>query len=133
LSLPRFSEKALEGTAVKVNERYEMRIDHTCVRGTMLRLVDSAPKACAAGILNLTEMQILAAARVTVKALGVDARLSRTKVLLYQRKAETNALVLWKAYGLETQYLRGQGRRTGSKEGNFFLVTTRIRYSKCVG
>jgi hypothetical protein len=72
LSLPRFSEKALEGTsaptAVKVNERYGMRMDHTCIIGTILRLAYGAPQACAAGTLNLTEMQIVVAARVSVKA-----------------------------------------------------------------
>lgn len=62
----------------------------------MLRLAYGAPQLYAAGTLNRTEIQIVVAARVTVKAQGVDARLSVTKgprVLLYQQEAETNTLV----------------------------------------
>jgi predicted regulator of Ras-like GTPase activity (Roadblock/LC7/MglB family) len=53
-------------------------MDHTRVRGAMLRLAYGAPQACAARNQNRTEIQVVVAARVTVKAQRVDARLSRT-------------------------------------------------------
>jgi hypothetical protein len=88
-SLPRFSEKALEGNdsahggeGSAINEKHGMRIDYTCVRGAMLRLAYGAPQACAARSPNRTEIQIVVAARVTVKAQRVDARLYRTKRLV---------------------------------------------------
>jgi hypothetical protein len=88
LSLPRFSEKALDdsthgGEGSAINEKYGMRMDHTYVRGAMLRLAYGALQASAARTPNRIEIQIVVAARVvTVKAQGVDTQLSRTKRLV---------------------------------------------------